>query len=226
MRTKAAPRDAFSIAETLANRGRHRDAFRVMLTAARRGNSSVFLNLGVSYDCGRGVRQSEANALLWYRRALHSGDHASAAATNIATVYRDRGNRRRAFFWWNRAAAFGDGDALVDVGYCLQYGLGVRRNLRLAAQAFCSAKRSRFTSAWGWEEAYYHLAILQLDRSDSAAARRLTADLLANASADGDYPEAAAALESLCADRPVEPCRCRRGLSVKSLGHTFCGLHS
>src|SRR4051812_22853116 len=72
-----------------------------------------------------GVREREEAYIRRQRRLLPKGD--GTAASNIAAAYRILGRHRLAFGWWRKGAARGDGDALLEVGYCYQHGLGVRR---------------------------------------------------------------------------------------------------
>jgi TPR repeat protein len=94
------------------------------------------------------------------------------ARSNIAGTYRMAGNRRRAFEWWQRAAAMqvilsgrtvSDGSAFLELGYCYQYGTGVRRDERAARTAYRSAVRSQWINEYSREEALYHLAVAYLD---------------------------------------------------------------
>lgn len=94
---------------------------------------------------------------------------------NVAILYRDIGNHRRAFAWWRKAAAAGDGDASVDIGYCLQYGIGVRPSVRDARRAFETAMRADLITEHGQEEARYHLALLHLDTKGTAGAKDVAA---------------------------------------------------
>ena len=48
-----------------------------MLQAAEQGNATAQYNLGVMYDNGQGVRQDDAQAVQWYRKAAEQG-HAKA----------------------------------------------------------------------------------------------------------------------------------------------------
>jgi hypothetical protein len=59
-------------------------------------------------------------ALQKVKSALRRGD--PTASNNIAAQYRELGDLRRAFQWWKRTAGPSDGDAWLEVGYCLQYG--------------------------------------------------------------------------------------------------------
>jgi TPR repeat protein len=114
--------DSLTRALLLDERGRVKEAFRVLLLAARRRDSSVFVNLGFFYNVGRGVRRSRRKALRWYREAASLG-HA-AAAHNMATVYRDRGDSLRTIRWLEEAIHLGDSGSNVLLGQVLLGRLG------------------------------------------------------------------------------------------------------
>jgi TPR repeat protein len=110
----------------------------------------------------------------------------STASNNIAATCREIGNLRRAFHWWRRTAGPQDGDAWLEVGYCLQYGIGTRRDQTSAIRCYRQALKTQYTSKFGQEEAQYHLAVALLDRGD--ARHRPEAEHLLNLAAeDGDY---------------------------------------
>jgi TPR repeat protein len=71
------------------------------------------------------------------------------------------GNNRRAIFWYERAAARGDGDALVEVGCGYYSGLGVKCDPERAVRRFRQAIRSRFISQGGREEAMFQLGVAE-----------------------------------------------------------------
>ena len=194
-------------------------SFPLLARAAAAGDMSSVFPLAYAFDVGLGTRRDKRRAIRLYRRAWQQGS--SAAASNIATVHRDRSNLRLAFKWWSRAAAVGDGEAAVDVGYCYQYGIGTRRNARLACEMYKRAIASTSTTDCGREEAMYHLAVAYLDAGDSKRARAL----LLRAAADADFPEAESVLNQLEAKRAIVPCRCRRGLLKSLPGHAACPQH-
>jgi TPR repeat protein len=139
------------------------------------------------------------------RNKLRLGD--PTASNNIAATYRELGNFRRAFYWWRRTAGPQDGDAWLEVGYCLQYGIGTRRDPTAAIRAYRRAIRTYYTTEYGCEEAQYHLAVALLDRGDMRS-RRDVKRLLSRAAEDGDYPQAAALLEQVREEeRPSRICR-------------------
>lgn len=159
------------------------------------------------------------------KRKLHVED--PCAASNLAVIYRKLGNRKRAYFWWKRAVeTWGDGDSFIEIGYCYQYGIGVRRSKKNATQSYWKAIQATNCTEYGCEEAKYHLAIALLDAGENSALKRTIKKLLKEAAADGDFPQASALLEQLEKRTLHQLCRCRRGL-LRSLGaQSQCQLHA
>ena len=148
----------------------------------------------------------------------------SIASNNIAATYRRIGNRRRAFHWWRRTAGPHNGGAWLEVGYCVQYGIGTRLDRAAAIRSFRQAIKTYYTSKFDQEEAQYHLAVALLDRGD-ARGRREAQHLLSQASEDGDYHQATDLLQQLSATDPLRICRCRRELPRRLGGKAHCPLH-
>jgi TPR repeat protein len=132
-----------------------RAAARWFLRSATAGNPSGQNHFGVCLCAGRGVRRNDAEALRWFKRALLQ--RYPVAPNNIASLYADRGNHRRAMFWHRRAVASGDGDALVEVGRRYYAGVGVRRDAEQAVRYFRKAITSKNISQAGREDAMFHL---------------------------------------------------------------------
>lgn len=102
-------------------------AFRAYRHAALGGCQGAWGNLGVCYDSGTGVRRNITRARECYHREWklhHSG------AYNLGTWYRDRGRYREAYRWYERAMEGADGDALVTMGYCRYFWIGVTASRR------------------------------------------------------------------------------------------------
>lgn len=194
-------------------------AVRLLQYAAEHGESRAATMLAYAYDVGQGIPRNVALAVKWYHRAIRQGENSAAA--NLATVYRDKGNLRRAHHWHLRAMKMGDGDAAVDTGYDYLYGIGVRKDLRLAQRMFQSALQSTNISQLGREEALYHLAVAEIDHGRA----RLAIPLLRTANKDGDYPEAASLLAEFESNTALTPCRCRRALNKNLRGHAKCPQH-
>src|ERR1017187_3741352 len=111
----------------------------------------------------------EKQYIRWWRPKAVRGD--TTAMSNIAAAYRILENFRLAARWYRRASEHRDGDALTEWGYCLQHGVGIRRDDRAAERAYRAAIRSKWITDYCREEAMYHLTVLLLSRR-SAASRR------------------------------------------------------
>jgi hypothetical protein len=148
----------------------------------------------------------------------------STAMMNVAAAYRILGNFRLTFRWFKKAADIGDGDALAEVGYCFQYGLGTQRDARMAGRAYRAAIASRHITQFAREEAMYHLAVLLLS-SGSSSARHAARVLLRRANLDRDYREAAVLVQSVRSGDVRRICACRRGL-MRRLATMKCPLHA
>jgi TPR repeat protein len=135
-----------------------RNAFRLFTECAEAGAIGCMLNLGYFYDEGLGVKKDKTRAMHWYKRAYRQGD--SAAASNIAILYREAGRPRLCYQWFCRSADLGDGDAEVEVAKLLAAGQGVRRSMALALAALERARRSKHITPSGREEAVALVASL------------------------------------------------------------------
>ena len=148
------------------------------------------------------------------------------AETNLAATYRELGNRGRAFYWWTRAVAkWRDGDDCLELGYCYQYGIGVRRDHKAAIRNYRKAIRSTFITEYGREEAMYHLTIALLDTGIYTRVYGQAIEFLQDATIDGDYPEPSDLLCQLRSKGKLKICRCRRGLRRSLGGKAQCPLH-
>jgi len=165
--------------------------------------------------------EREKQYIAKWRRAAMSGD--TSAVSNVAAGYRAVGNFRLAARWYERAADKQDGDAMVDWGYCLQHGVGVRKDQKAAAKVYRSAIASRSITDFGREEAMYHFAVVLIGRR-SASSRRAAARLLSIASADEDYPQAQSLLRVVRLANVRDVCICRRHLRP-GLARGHCPLH-
>ena len=167
-----------------------------MERAARGGDPSAMHNLGYYYDRGVGVRKDASRALFWYR-AVWRKHHYESAANNIATIYRDRKDQRRAFVWYRKAADAGDGDALVEVAVRYLRGKGVRKDPAHGVELLRRAIRSSRITEAGRDDAKYYLGLCYLRGSGVNASVARARKWLAEASRAGDHPAAARALAGL-----------------------------
>jgi uncharacterized protein len=172
-----------------------RAALRWYRKSAIAGNAAGQTHFGVCLCAGRGVRRDDTEALRWFKRALRQRD--CSAPNNIARVYRDRGNNRRAIFWYQRAVVCGDGDALVEVGCGCYTGVGVRRDPRQAIRCFRKAITSKNITQAGREDAMFYIGVAfhegrGVKKSDAQAIK-----WLARANHDDDHAEARSLIESI-----------------------------
>lgn len=156
----------------------------------------------------------------WRPKAVR-GD--SIAMSNVAAAYRIVENFRLSARWYKKAAEHGNGDAMTEWGYCLEHGVGVRRDERSAERAYRCAIASKWITDFCREEAMYHLAVVLLGRQP-ASSRRAAAKLLRVANADGDYPQAEALLLIVRSANTRNVCICRRNLRPR-LAKRHCPLH-
>ena len=143
--------------------------------------------------------------------------------SNVAAAYRIIRRYAYAARWDKRAAAAGDGDAMTDWGYCLHYGMGVKRDSTEAQRVYRCAIRSTWITEWSREESMYHLAVLLLSKRPGTS-RQLAIRLLRRANTDGDYPAAATVLGQVEAGELAPYCGCRRNLRP-GLARAGCPLH-
>jgi TPR repeat protein len=179
-----------------------RAAIRWYRKSAVAGFSCAQISLGNCLSSGRGTRRDDIEALQWYKCALRQGEQ--LAACNIATIYRDRGNNRRAFFWYKRAADYDDRDAFVDVGFRLYHGIGVKRApkeaVRYYRKAIASKIITQITQA-GREDAMYHLGVAYYEGLGVRKSIPLAIQWLSKANADDDYNEARELIKMIESER-------------------------
>ena len=161
------------------------EAERHYLIAAECGMAEHRYILGDFYinndKAGEGVRR----AVPWLRRAAEGGcrpaaerlleiDAYLAETYNRAVLAQEAGNACEAFALYENAAALGHADALSNLGYCLQKGIGCTADLRAAARAY------RDAVAAGSEAAIINLAVCYMRGygigRDFAKARALLLD--------------------------------------------------
>ena len=180
---------------TVVTRDRARAA-EWMERAARAGDPSAMHNIGYYYDRGVGVRKNPSRALFWYRAVWRKHRYESAA-NNIATIYRDRKDHRRAFVWYRKAADAGDGDALVEVAVRYLRGRGVRRDPSEGVALLRRAIRSSRITESGRDDAKYQLGLCYLRGIGVKMSVARARHWLTDANRAGDHPAAVRAIASL-----------------------------
>ena len=101
------------------------------------GDEAGWTRLGYLFDVGLGVPADKSEAMRCYRMAWRK--RSTVAAHNIAILYRERGNHRAMFRWFERAALEDDGSAYFNLAKCYLKGIGVRRSLEAAQRCLVIA---------------------------------------------------------------------------------------
>jgi TPR repeat protein len=128
--------------------------------AADLGDEVGLNRLANMLDLGLGAHPDKVEAMRLYREAWRR--RSAVAAANIAVLYRERGNRRRAHEWLVRAAKAGDGDACLEVAKNLIAGTGVRKSLEMAVRWLQAARNQSNVTQHAVEEASALLQTLTL----------------------------------------------------------------
>jgi TPR repeat protein len=148
----------FVEASTAWDNGDLRRAFQLFVRAAESGDSSSQLALGYFHDYGLYVKKDKKKAMQWYYQAYRQGD--AGAANNIATVHRDRGQTGKMIWWFRRAIAMGDHDALLNLGKNYESGVGVVKSPMRALNCYRRLLASEYVTEFSWEQATKRLSKL------------------------------------------------------------------
>ena len=111
--------------------------------AASAGNASAMNSLGVMYNEGLGVAQSDAEAIRWYRASAEAGNANGMA--NLGVMYKDgRGvmqDHAEAVRWYRASAESGSASGARNLADMYDHGNGVARDPKQAAELFLAAER-------------------------------------------------------------------------------------
>ncbi|WP_295543442.1 trypsin-like peptidase domain-containing protein [uncultured Thiohalocapsa sp.] len=153
-------------------RGDHETAAQMFRIEAEAGSAYGQYNLGVMYDNGFGVPQSDAEAVRWYRMAAEQGD--ATAQLKLGVMY-DGGfgvpqDYAEAARWYRMAAEQGDAKAQFNLGVMYADGEGVPRNDAEAVRWF------RMAAEQGDAGAQFNLGLMYrtgkgVPRNDAEAVR-------------------------------------------------------
>jgi len=138
-------------------------AFHWNLLAARQGDESAQLAVGDAFSLGIGTKRDFTKAKKWTKKAIKQG--VASAAHNLGTIYRDLKKPRLAFKWYCRAVEMGDKDALLSVGLCQLFGLGIQQNTKAANKSFTKILKFDFPTEiceCTSEDAKYWIGVLHL----------------------------------------------------------------
>ncbi|MBL4616190.1 MAG: sel1 repeat family protein [Robiginitomaculum sp.] len=114
----------------LYNQGKFNEAFVIFSSRAEAGNAAAQYNLGVMYDNGFGVEQSDAKAIEWYQRSADQGY--AAAYNNLGVLYLNgqgvRQSNRKSFSLIEKSAELGFSEAQYNLGIFYLNSIGVRKS--------------------------------------------------------------------------------------------------
>jgi TPR repeat protein len=152
-------------------------------------------NFGNMLGDGDGVAKDPDNALRWLKKAWKGGDQ--CAPQNIAITYRDKGNLKRAFHWFNKGAEAGDDDAVLQIGIHYFWGRGIRKDYSKAIDCFKKAIKGKNISEASRDDAHFYLALAYLEGKGVTKSIPNAKKLLKRANIDNDHPAARALLQEL-----------------------------
>lgn len=99
------------------------------LKAGEAGQAHGWQNAGYAYANGRGCEQDDDKALECFKKSADLGYE--CGMTSIGYYYRDVEEHQdadKAFKYLCIGAAFGDAEAMNDIGYALENGIGIEKN--------------------------------------------------------------------------------------------------
>ncbi len=96
-------------------KGDFKTAFESFSYAAEQGAAWAHNYLGLMYGGGEHVEKDQDQALFWHKSAARIAKNSSYDYGNVARQYEIMGNRRRAFYWWNKAVLLSDKSAGLEL---------------------------------------------------------------------------------------------------------------
>jgi localization factor PodJL len=167
--------------------------------AAAKGNASAQLEIATRFAEGRGVKQSFADAAVWYERAAAQGE--TVSQYRLATLYeRGMGVKRdveQAKVWYRRAAEQGNLKAMHNLAVMATSGAGTQPDYATAASLFAMAAQH------GLADSQYNLGVLY-ESGLGVPKDHATAYMWYTLAAKGGDQDAAARRDQLIARLPAE----------------------
>jgi len=120
-----------------------------IINSAEQGDAKAQYDLGALYLSGRGVKQDDAEAAKWFRKAAEQGD--AKAQFNFGVMYYEgRGvpqDDAEAVKWFHKAAEQGHAPAQSSLGAMYALGRGVPKDYAEACSWFDLALKAGYTDA-------------------------------------------------------------------------------
>ena len=115
----------FATGVTAFQRGDYATAIKNWMPLAEKGDAEAQRNVGIMFQQGLGVPQSDVDAVYWYRKAAESG-HARAQQ-NLGVMYQEGAgvplDYSEAAKWYRMAARGGNVPAKLNLGVMLERGV-------------------------------------------------------------------------------------------------------
>ncbi len=135
------PRYVYQLAKAYDNNEDFAQAFIHYNQAAKQGYAPAQQNLGKLYRMGRGVAQSDIEAVKWFVKAAEQGNiHAQSDLGGM--YYLGRGvaqSDKKAYEWTLKSAEQGDSYAQFNIGLIYEMGRGVERSVDKAIEWYQKA---------------------------------------------------------------------------------------
>lgn len=171
------------------------NALKCFKMVAEQGDAIAQFNLGIMYEDGQGVSQSDTEAVKWYRKAAEQG-HAKAQY-NLGNMYRDgRGvsqNDTEAAKWYRKAAEQRLAKAQNNLGVTYKNGRGVSQNYAEAVKWY------RKSAEQGLAIAQFNLGVMYYE-GQGVTKNLSTAKYWLQKAAENDDEEVAMDAEDLLED--------------------------
>jgi uncharacterized protein len=137
----------FQLGDTAQEAGNLAHARAIFERGAALGDVNCLTRLAYLFDTGTGVQVDKTTAMRLYQRAWRK-ERDVTAGTNIAILYRERGEWQSTFRWWKRVATTGDGSVQLEMAKCYLRGRGVKRDLQAALRCLAAAEGSAYISEY------------------------------------------------------------------------------
>lgn len=165
-------------------------AFKWYCRAYENGNLEAIIRIADFLSEGIHCKENKELAIELYQKGITNGS--SIAANNLATVYRDLHDYKRAFEYYKISQDLGNSNSL-SLALCYYFGIGTERNLDMSFLIF--NKISENISAGGncqydVDEANYFLGKIYLDGAIVEKSISKARIFLRLANADGDHHSA------------------------------------
>ncbi len=137
-------------------------AFSWYQKAAENGVVDALTNIADFLSEGKGCEKDIPKSIKIYLKAIDRGS--SRAALNLGTIYRDKGNFKKAFEYYSLADKIDNTDYSFTVGLCFYFGVGVPIDRVTACKHFLKVSKDKLQRQTQYEidEANYLLGLSYL----------------------------------------------------------------